>query len=453
MNIYLMDIMNDAGIIAILFLLGVVLRAKVKWVQKLFLPASIIAGLMGLVAGPNGFALLPLSNNIAQYPGILITLIFASLALNTRRFNMAEATRYAGSMWSYGAVGMVGMYGGGVLITLVVLQQFWPTLPDGFGILLAAGFIGGHGSAAAIGSVFADNGWPEATSLAMTAATVGVLASIVGGMAIIRHSVQRGESNFIRSFDQLPIEMRTGLVPEDRRSTVEVETVSSMTIDPLLFHTLLVLIVAAAAFWIQHSIIWLFDFAAPTFAIAFLFGLLVNAFLSRWEVNKYVSPPVLNHIGGCSTDVLVAFGIASINLSVARDYFIPLLILMIFGVAFSYLMLRLMAPRFYSSYSFEKGVFGWGWFTGTVAMGIALLRIVDPKMQSKTLDEFGFAYVLSAPFEILIVTFSPLILMAGAGWLYVLASVLLLLVVLLVAHRLKWYQPRLSDASHSSLGG
>ncbi|MCS2607852.1 sodium/glutamate symporter [Halomonas dongshanensis] len=445
MNITLMNIINDAGIMAILFLLGVVLRARIQWVQKLFLPASIIAGLMGLIAGPNGFAWLPLSNNIAQYPGILITLIFASLALNTRRFNMGEMTRYAGSMWSYGAIGMVGMYGGGVLITLIALQPFWPDLPDGFGILLAAGFIGGHGSAAAIGSVFADNGWPEATSLGMTAATVGVLASIVGGMVIIRHSVQRGESSFIHGYDQLPVEMRTGLVPEDRRSSVNIETVSSMTIDPLLFHALLVLGVAAAAFWIQSAIIWLFDFAAPTFAIAFLFGLMVNAWLNRCDIKKYVSPPVLNHIGGCSTDVLVAFGIASINLSVARDYFVPLLILMIFGIVFSYLMLRFMAPRFYASYSFEKGIFGWGWFTGTVAMGIALLRIVDPKMQSKTLDEFGFAYVLSAPFEILIVTFSPLILLAGAGWLYVGASVLILVAILLVSHQLKWYRHGLSD--------
>ena len=32
---------------------------------------------------------------------------------------------------------------------------------------------------------------------------------------------------------------------------------------------------------------------------------------------------------------------------------------------------------------FEKAIFTWGWFTGTMAMGIALLRVADPKMRSR----------------------------------------------------------------------
>lgn len=257
---------------------------------------------------------------------------------------------------------------------------------------------------------------------------------------IIRQSVKNGSSQFISDFNQLPEELRTGLIPEDKRSKTVLETVSPMAIDPLLFHALLVLAIAGSSFWLQSFISSAFNFFAPPFALAFIIGLISNALLNRFNAKSYVSPAVLNNIGGCSTDLLVAFGIASINLSVAGEYFLPLSILMIFGVVFSYVMLKYVAPRFYSSFSFEKGIFGWGWFTGTVAMGIALLRIVDPKMKSKTLDEFGFAYMLAAPIEIMVVTFSPLILISGASWLYIGGCSAICGGFFLVSKILGWYR-------------
>ena len=54
----------DVGIMSILILLGVLIRAKVKFVQELFLPAGLIAGFLGLAFGPNGLEYIPLSANI-----------------------------------------------------------------------------------------------------------------------------------------------------------------------------------------------------------------------------------------------------------------------------------------------------------------------------------------------------------------------------------------------------
>lgn len=419
MDISLVNLVSDSAFVAILLLVGVALRAHILWVQKLFLPASIIAGLLALLLGPNGLSWLPLSSNIAQYPGILITFIFGSLALNSGKFKFSTAVKRAGNMWSYSAIGMIGMYSGGVFLTLLILQRIWPDIPDGFGLLLAAGFIGGHGTAAAVGGIFESNGWAGATSLAMTSATIGVLVSILGGVWIIRQNVKRGKSNFISDFDSLSVELRTGLVPDEKRVKTDLETVSSMTIDPLLFHGVMVLIVSGLSFWCQAAIKEVFDFPAPTFALAFIIGLVVNALLSKLKVKPYINPSVINSIGGASTDMLVVFGIASINLAVAGQYFAPLALLMVFGVWFSYVMLKYISPKFYAQFCFEKSIFGWGWFTGTVAMGIALLRIVDPKSESKTLDEFGFAYIMTAPLEMMVITMSPLILLSGGGWLYV----------------------------------
>ena len=59
---------TDLGLAFLLLLVGKLLRAWVKPIQVLFLPAAIIAGLLGLALGPNGFNILPFSNQIGAYP-------------------------------------------------------------------------------------------------------------------------------------------------------------------------------------------------------------------------------------------------------------------------------------------------------------------------------------------------------------------------------------------------
>ena len=65
------------------------LRAKIVLFQKLFLPASIIAGFIGLFLGPYllgsvvEFEIIPQSmlNTWASLPGVLINIVFACLFL------------------------------------------------------------------------------------------------------------------------------------------------------------------------------------------------------------------------------------------------------------------------------------------------------------------------------------------------------------------------------------
>ena len=42
----------DTGIISVLLLLGKLMRVKIRFIQKLFIPPSLLAGFMGLALGP-----------------------------------------------------------------------------------------------------------------------------------------------------------------------------------------------------------------------------------------------------------------------------------------------------------------------------------------------------------------------------------------------------------------
>ena len=73
-----------------------------------------------------------------------------------------------------------------------------------------------------------------------------------------------------------------------------------------------------------------------------------------------------------------------------------------------------------------------GWATATVATGIAILKIVDPKLKSGTLSEYGMAYIGFGPFEISWTIIAPLSVMygftAGFGWISLGIAVVIYLV-------------------------
>ena len=58
-----------------------------------------------------------------------------------------------------------------------------------------------------------------------------------------------------------------------------------------------------------------------------------------------------------------------------------------------------------------------GYATGVVGIGIALLRVVDPRRKSGTLDDCGVAYLPIAVIEIAVPSTLPLCVASGAVWL------------------------------------
>ena len=158
----------------------------------------------------------------------------------------------------------------------------------------------------------------------------------------------------------------------------------------------------------------------PVFSCAFIAGLLVRWFLGRVKVDEHISQPIIGHLSGAFTDYLVAFGVASIKLQVVGRYIVPLLILLAVGLLLTLFYVFWVGARMHKTYAFEKSIFTWGWFTGTMAMGIALLRITDPDSRSGCLDDYALAYLYIAPVEIALVSLSPVAFAYGWGWLFVL---------------------------------
>lgn len=437
------DFLLDFAVASLFILIGQFLRAKVGLFQKFFVPASMIAGFIALALGTQGLNILPFSDQISSYPGMLIIVIFAAVGVNGFTFSKkafkAEVDRI-GSYFSYKVLAQAIQFGFAPLLSILIISNLFPDINYGFGLLLAAGFSGGHGTAAAVGTTFASEGFVDGTDIAMTCATVGILAGIFGGLFFIKLGTKFGWTKYIKSFQYISGDLRTGMVKDaENRPIMGKETTSSVSLDPLCWHFAMLLLASGAGIIVNKWIYNTFDLDLPTYLIAFLIAIVMFLIFKKTGVHDYIDENVINRISGTATDFVVFFGIASIKIAVIVKYAAPLAILLVIGILIVVATLMFFGPAMNKGSWFERSLFVFGYSTGVFAIGFVLLRIVDPENRSKTLNDTAFAAPFTTPFELYAWSFGPRMLLNGQHWQFVGMYVALTLACVVVNLVFKWW--------------
>ena len=405
----------DFCIISGLLVIAHLLRAGIPGLSRFLIPSSMIAGLIGLALGPGGYDLLPFSRTedgaalLGTYPGILITLLFATLLMGHRPTQLTRET-WRGSRTSFlYSLGSEFMQYGVVLCVGTALLAFvFTDLRDEFMIMLPAGFAGGHGTAAAYADAMPQ--WEAARSIGFTFATLGILCAVFGGLVLVniarrRGWIEREVTAGTTDGAQTAPEQSSFLPPMFQASTGRA-TVNSIALEPLAWHVALVLAVYGLTVTVMPTIRELLPpkFVLPAFVIAMVIGWSVQAALDLTKVGQYVDGKTIGSIGSLASDYLVAFGIASINVQIVLTHAVPLIVFALLGLALCVGWLLIVAPRVFGERWFEAGIFTYGWNTATIAFGVALLRIVDKRSDSKALADYGVAYVAIGPLEAILYT-------------------------------------------------
>lgn len=404
------DLLMDVGLISVLLIVGTFMRRHFRWFRNLLIPAPITAGLLGLLLGPEVLGIMPFSSALGSYSTLLIAVVFAAMP-----YSMTFASRdisKAKNMWAYSAAMFLGQWGIFVLLGMLLFAPLFGT-DDWFGMILPVGFVGGFGTAAAVGGALDSIGIQEAASLGFTAATVGTLAAIVGGIIFANWGIKTGRTSTLP--EKLPWELRSGeITKKSRQPSIGNATTNPSSIEPLALHAGFIAVTVTIAYIIQQLIQDHFEnVSIPLFALSFVVGIGGRIFLNIIRRPEYLDPTTVRSISGASTDFLIAFGVASIVPTAVASYWVPLLILFALGVVYCTLFFFVASPLFFGEKWLERGIFGWGWSTAAVATGIALLKIVDPELKSGALDEYGIAYVGYAPIEIAVNIFAPIAVIAG----------------------------------------
>lgn len=436
-------LLTDVGWISLLLVIGNLLRRHVPVFRSLLLPSPITAGLLGLLLGPQVLGVIGLSDAMGDYTTLLIALVFAAMPYSMR-FDRS-VRRGAKTMWSFSTGMFLGQWGVFILLGAVLFQPVWGT-EDWFGMMLPVGFVGGFGTAAAVGSSLEAAGATAASSLGFTSATVGTLAAIVGGIIIANWGIRRGKTTELPA--ALPWDLRSGFIDKlSERPSIGKATTNPSSIEPLALHLGVLVLTVMVAHYITQGISHLFpDVSVPLFAMSFVVGIIGQLLLRAVRKPNYLDKDTVSSLSGASTDYLIAFGIASIVPAAIADYWVPLAILFVLGTGYCVFFCCVVASRFFGEHWVERGLFGWGWATAAVATGIALLKIVDPKMKSGTMNEYGVAYVGFAPFEIGMTIIAPMAVIAG--WTMGLGAASLVLAAAILAA--PWVFHWLPHHQHSS---
>lgn len=402
---------------ASLFLaIGTLLRAKLKFLQNLFIPASVIAGCFGLFLSEEFFNVIDFSDQAGSYPSVLIILLFATMLLGYQEKTenvFQKIWGYRDTMWTM-LMWAVMQFGLAMLLSWLLSVTIMPDLFPAFGLCMPGGFYGGYGYGSAIGGALELYGLENGVGVGCTFATIGMIVGIVMGMMNINIANRKGWLKFTKKLGDIPESERTGLIPAEKRQPIGRGTMNSGSIDPLGFHVVLMFLVSGLAWLTEYYVKAATGVDIPALCLALIFGAVLQALLNKTGAGHYVDKPTMTRVGSTVTDYLVFFGFCTIKKAVFADYWLPILIFSLLGIAVNMFMMFYICPRSFHNNWFERGIIFFGEFSGVMATGVTLLRVVDTENESGSLEGAGVASIPCAFFDLFQIGMYPIF--CGMGY-------------------------------------
>lgn len=414
-----MTLMITALAFAMLLLgIGVALRLASSWLARLFLPASLIGGLVGLLLGPDVFGAAvsvfgggdhPLVNGLVpddartvmkQVPGLAISVVFAALFLGERIPGPAEIWRIAGPQVAFGQTLAWGQYVVGLILAITILTPVFG-LPPVAGALIEIGFEGGHGTAAGLTSTFEAVGFPEGKDLALGLATVGVVAAVVIGVGLINWAVRRG---IIDPSGQV-VSPEQGIGdggPVWRTRTLD-DIVAPLSLAAIVIALsigigwlILVALVAGERLVVPPGAPGVLG-QMPLFPFAMIGGVIVQQGLTACGYEALVDRRMVRALKGLALDLLILCAVATLSLATIGTHVVPFVLLALAGIVWSVGCFALLAPVLMREWWFERAIADLGQSLGMTATGLMLLSMSDPQNRSPALASFGAKQLLFEP--------------------------------------------------------
>lgn len=446
----LWEVFVDVSWMGILIVIGQLLRAKVKLFQMFFIPASLLAGIMAFVFGPGILNWIPFSSNLSMYSTVLVAVVFGATPIDEDDSDVEKKakdnTRFK-EMWGMTVNGMgiaIFQYAWGIFLTIYVLRIFYPDLHEGFGLMLASAFWGGPGTCSAVGSALQDVGWADGQVVGYTLCAFGIIGGILLGIVIINWGARKGYTSFVTSPKDLPIELKTGLIPPEKQKPSMKLTISGISVDSFAFHLGVILLAGYLGYMTTELVDAQLHFEIPVFVTALIWGYIVQFFMVRTHAARYIDKGTVSRISGTSTDYLIVSAIGSIDPEVVMTYGVPIIATCVVAFVSNWLWFVFVGGHTSPRNWFERDMIVWGQACGVLATGILLTRIVDPDMKSYALEDTGFANLIMRAPIIFLTAFPPIMIglwpeigSVVLGWGCTLATV----VILVVGWKMKVFTP------------
>jgi ESS family glutamate:Na+ symporter len=439
------DLLIDFTVISVLLLAATVLRRYVGFFQRFLIPNSLIAGFLGLLLGAQVLAWIPFE---AERMGVWVYHLLALTFICVGMYRTSDEHSFGAINLGFMQVAVMLLQAIiGLSIALLTVVTLVPELNPATGILLPLGFAMGPGIAYTIGQSWASFGFVGGGSVGLTIAAIGFLVAYFFGMIIVNRAIGADASRAA-----IPDYMRNGMRKEEDTIEGARLTFSGAAVEPLTVHLALVgaiylltwLVTIALAELLtmgglekELPVLWSFHFI-----IANLLAILIKKVFLRGKRGAWIDDGMIHRITGTFADYLIAASIMGISLVFAWRLVLPLLLICALGSWLTYVFVRWSCWKLFSTHRFERFIGMFAQMTGTIASGLALLRVTDPEYRSPVAQELVLSsgMAMGFGFPLLILINLPFSLFDGSlyGFSVLLALMAGYLILLLGAWALYW---------------
>lgn len=442
------------GLVGIMICIGMVLRAKVGFLKKVLMPVSIIAGLIGFIYMnllndyiPNTAA--PVDFNLIV--DVLFTFSFIAIGLNgaNRKVNKKTDTQGGNNQKSEASVMMKGALGMGFVWSILfgltaavgyiiayVLQLFGSSMDPFYAVLLPSGFCQGPGQAANMGMIFEQTyGYANGTMAGVTFAAFGFVAAFGLGVPLAKQGIKMGLGRY-KSVINESVE-RGFFAKEEQRESLGKVTTHSGNIETVALHFALMGVAYIIAL-LMAAVVRLIPGIGETFAnMTFLWGMfaamIVKKILQKLKINYLLSDVLMGRMTGWMSDFIVVGAFMSIKMTVIGDWLVPIIIICIVEAVLTFGICYYFGRRLGSDYDFERVLGLYGICTGTAPSGVALVRMVDSRLETPVASELGMMnmfMLLSTPATIAVTLLGTKVITGTTAVAIMFGSCVVLLIIM-----------------------
>ncbi len=397
---------------------GVLLRARIPFLQRNLVPASLIGGVLGFTLITAGFSFGLTSAQFTPFAFHFFTLSFMSLVLtgpekpNNGR-SIAKGGLWLALIWGMSLVLQAMVALGVVLAYNAATGQ---TLSVFLGMIATHGFTQGPGQALAMGTIWETTlGVEHAVNFGLVYASAGFLAAFLVGVPAARWVLKRGLNQ--NQTARITPEFLTGLWQRDVSAGRQITHPAN--VDSLVFH----LAILGIAYVLTNQYLLTMQELLSTVTLGkvnaalyfshnlfFVHGLIVCLLLryamNRLGIGHLIDNETQRRLTGSSVDLMVVATLMSVQFAFLQAYVVPLLLVCV-AITLATALLCLYFGRRLAELGPERAVTLFGCCCGSTGSGLLLLRIMDPDLSTPVPKELAF-------FNIAVLVVSAHILMVMA---------------------------------------
>lgn len=424
----LMDVIQDFAVVSILLAIGYFLRMKVKLFQRLFLPASIIGGLVGLLLGPQLLGLyspvyITYTESVPQWANVLLAVTFACSFLGE---SMEKITKQAVASALVGGV----VHQAQAVLGMIVAFFFRAAIPIGFGLLPLYSLYGGIGWSVPVATIFQDEGyWMDAVPVAITIATIGVVGGIVFGIILVNIGIRKGLLvHTTATLDDLPEEFRTGYVPIGKRTPIGYAVSKSSSADPLTIQLAFVGVVVACALYLRNFLISIDPFwnNLPLLSTSLFCSGVFGFIIGRIPLlQQFIDRDSMERISNVSLEYLITSAVATTSVEAFVTYIFPIAVICVVTIAATTWLTFFFSKRWNLQDWFASAVAQYGAYMGLLSTGLLLAKVVDPDHETVAAETVAASCTLGYSYALPYLLIMPMLVIADPKLVFIISVALL----------------------------